>query len=121
MSSHQHIFDRYESVAWIPSLIAFIGSSSPSHLIFRKNDWTRYDPTQLCRPKGLPLGAATVATFVCACAIIVPCMSQGWYVLEGPIANLGWNGDIGVSVGLRSLLLYTCRYVLFKGPSKSSV
>ncbi|KAI0765267.1 purine-cytosine permease [Fomes fomentarius] len=37
-----------------------------------------------------------VVTFVCACAIIVPCMSQGWYI--GPIARAG-TGDIGVLVG----------------------
>ncbi|KAI0765271.1 cytosine-purine permease [Fomes fomentarius] len=66
------------------------------HLVFRKNDWTQYDLSQWCKPKGLPAGAAASFTMVCACGIIVPCMSQSWYV--GPIASAG-TGDIGVLVG----------------------
>lgn len=64
--------------------------------LFRKNDWTQYDLSQWCKPKGLPAGAAASFTMVCACDIIVPCMSQSWYV--GPIASAG-TGDIVVLVG----------------------
>lgn len=67
--------------------------------LFRKNDWTQYDLSQWCKPKGLPAGAAASFTMVCACGIIVPCMSQSWYV--GPIASAG-TGDIGVLVGFAS-------------------
>ncbi|KAH9849624.1 cytosine-purine permease [Lenzites betulinus] len=66
------------------------------HLVFRKNDWARYDLAQYCRPRELPLGVAATLAFLCACGIIIPSMSQAWYV--GPIANAG-TGDIGIIVG----------------------
>ncbi|PIL27703.1 transporter [Ganoderma sinense ZZ0214-1] len=66
------------------------------HLVFRKNDWSRYDLSQWCKPQELPLGLAAIFAFLCAAGIIVPCMSQVWYV--GPVANAG-TGDIGVIVG----------------------
>ncbi|KAI0371277.1 cytosine-purine permease [Pilatotrama ljubarskyi] len=66
------------------------------HLVFRKNDWTRYDLSQYCKPKELPFGFAAVLAFLCACGIIVPCMAQAWYT--GPIASSG-TGDIGIIVG----------------------
>ncbi|KAI1798002.1 purine-cytosine permease [Ganoderma leucocontextum] len=66
------------------------------HLVFRKNDWGRYDLSQWCKPRELPLGLAAIFAFLCAAGIIVPCMSQAWYV--GPIASAG-TGDIGVIVG----------------------
>ncbi|KAL1943828.1 hypothetical protein VTO73DRAFT_3646 [Trametes versicolor] len=66
------------------------------HVVFRQNDWERYDLSQYCQPNGLPLGLAAILAFLCACGIIVPCMSQAWYV--GPIANAG-TGDIGIIVG----------------------
>ncbi|KAI0777208.1 cytosine-purine permease [Trametes elegans] len=66
------------------------------HFVFRKNEWARYDLSQWCKPRELPLGIAALFAFLCACGIIVPCMSQAWYA--GPIANAG-TGDIGVLVG----------------------
>ncbi|TFK91640.1 purine-cytosine permease [Polyporus arcularius HHB13444] len=66
------------------------------HLVFRKNDWARYDLSQWCKPRELPLGLAAIMAFLCACGIIVPCMAQVWYT--GPIANAG-TGDIGIIVG----------------------
>ena len=66
------------------------------HLVFRKNDWSQYNLSQWCKPSELPLGLAAIFTFLCAAGIIVPCMSQAWYV--GPIANAG-TGDIGIIVG----------------------
>ena len=74
------------------------------HFVFRKNDWTRYDLSQWNKPGGLPLGVAAIFAFLCACGLIVPCMSQVWYV--GPFANAG-SGDIGVIVGFfLAALLY---------------
>ncbi|KAI0746989.1 purine-cytosine permease [Daedaleopsis nitida] len=66
------------------------------HVVFRNNDWTLYDLSQWSKAGELPLGLAAIFAFLCACGIIVPCMSQVWYV--GPIANAG-TGDIGVLVG----------------------
>ncbi len=66
------------------------------HLVFRKNDWARYDLSHWCKPRELPLGLAAIMAFLCACGIIVPCMAQVWYT--GPIANAG-TGDIGIIVG----------------------
>lgn len=66
------------------------------HLLFRANDWARYDPAQWSRARALPPGFAAVAAFLCACGIIVPCMAQVWYT--GPIARAG-TGDIGIVVG----------------------
>ncbi|KAI0827161.1 cytosine-purine permease [Trametes gibbosa] len=78
------------------------------HLMFRKNDWTRYDLSQYCKPRALPLGVAAILAFLCACGIIIPSMSQAWYV--GPIANAG-TGDIGVIVGF---VLACMMYPIFR-------
>lgn len=43
----------------------------------------------------LPLGFAAVFAFLGSFALIVPCMSQVWFV--GPIAKAG-TGDIGMFV-----------------------
>ncbi|CDO75439.1 hypothetical protein BN946_scf184693.g8 [Trametes cinnabarina] len=75
------------------------------HFVFRKNDWSRYDISQWCRPRQLPLGIAATLAFLCACGLIVPCMSQAWYV--GPIARSG-TGDIGILVGFAiAAMLYS--------------
>ena len=66
------------------------------HLLFRANDWARYDLVQWSQPRALPPGLAAVAAFLCACGIIVPCMAQVWYT--GPIALAG-TGDIGILAG----------------------
>ncbi|KAH9887198.1 cytosine-purine permease [Cubamyces lactineus] len=74
------------------------------HFVFRKNDWARYDLSKWCKPRELPLGIAAVFSFLCACGLIIPCMSQAWYI--GPIANAG-TGDIGILVGFAlGALLY---------------
>ncbi|KAI0698036.1 hypothetical protein C8T65DRAFT_710244 [Cerioporus squamosus] len=49
------------------------------HLVFRKNDWTRYDLSHWCTARYLPPGIAAILAFLCACGIIVPCMAQAWY------------------------------------------
>ena len=66
------------------------------HLIFRRNNWERYDLSHWNKPRELPLGLAAIFAFLCAIGIIVPCIDQAFYV--GPIANAG-TGDIGVIVG----------------------
>ncbi|RDX54764.1 purine-cytosine permease [Lentinus brumalis] len=66
------------------------------HLVFRKNDWARYDISHWCKARELPPGVAAIMSFLFACGIIVPCMAQAWYT--GPIAKAG-TGDIGILVG----------------------
>jgi len=48
------------------------------------------------KPRQLPPGVAAVLAFVGAFGIIVPSMSQVWYI--GPIASAG-TGDIGIETG----------------------
>ena len=83
------------------------------HLLFRAADWARYDLAQWCKPKELPPGLAAVLAFLCACGIIVPCMSQAWY--EGPIAATG-TGDIGIIVGF---VLAALVYPVFRAVEKA--
>ena len=83
------------------------------HVVFRRSDWSTYDLAQWCVPRGLPPGLAAILAFLCACGIIVPCMSQAWY--EGPIAGKG-TGDIGVIVGF---VLAVVVYPVFRIVEKS--
>ena len=66
------------------------------HLVFRKNDWARYNMDDWDTARRLPWGIAAVLSFGCAFGIIVPSMSQAWYT--GPIAQAG-TGDIGILAG----------------------
>ncbi|OBZ77733.1 Phosphatidylinositol N-acetylglucosaminyltransferase gpi3 subunit [Grifola frondosa] len=63
------------------------------HFIFRKDDFLRYDLKDWNQAGQLPPGIAAMFAFLCACGIIIPCMSQAWYT--GPIAHEG-TGDIGI-------------------------
>lgn len=63
------------------------------HFIFRKNDFALYNIADWDQPRWLPMGIAATLSFGFAYAMIVPCMSQAWYI--GPIAKAG-TGDIGV-------------------------
>ena len=83
------------------------------HLLFRRNKWAQYDLAQWASPGGLPPGLAAVLAFLCACGIIVPCMSQAWY--EGPIAATG-TGDIGIIVGF---VLAALVYPVFRAVEKA--
>ena len=66
------------------------------HSFVRRHDWSSYNVDAWNDPKKLPLGFAALLTFAFSAAIVVPCISQVWYV--GPIANLG-TGDIGLFTG----------------------
>ena len=89
---------------------AFAAIVLADHFIIRKNDWGRYDLSEWADPKRLPVGGAAVLTFLCACGLVVPCMSQVWYT--GPIAALG-TGDIGIPVGFAlAFVLYLALRVM---------
>ncbi|TCD62689.1 hypothetical protein EIP91_006548 [Steccherinum ochraceum] len=72
------------------------------HFIFRRNTWSRYNVADWNKPDRLPVGLAAVMSFLCACGIIIPCMSQVWYT--GPIAAAG-SGDLGILTGSAVALL----------------
>ena len=66
------------------------------HFFFRGGDFSRYDLKAWNMPGELPFGLAALFAFAAAIGIIVPCMSQVWYI--GPIAKAG-SGDIGIITG----------------------
>ena len=65
------------------------------HVLFRKN-YGSYRIEDWDKPNKLPLGIAALFAFLGGFGIVIPSMSQQWYV--GPIANAG-TGDIGVITG----------------------
>ncbi|TDL24490.1 cytosine-purine permease [Rickenella mellea] len=83
---------------------SFAGIIAVEHFVYRKNSFSKYNITDWATARHLPMGAAAVLAFAGSIGIMVPCMSQVWYV--GPIARAG-TGDIGIFVGLLSSgLLY---------------
>jgi purine-cytosine permease-like protein len=66
------------------------------HFVFRRQDFSMYNIEDWDKPYRLPPGVAAVLSFAGSFGIIVPSMSQAWYV--GPIANSG-VGDIGILAG----------------------
>ncbi|KAF9003919.1 purine-cytosine permease [Cyathus striatus] len=66
------------------------------HFVFRRGNFTNYNIAAYNKPYALPIGAAAILAFAGSFALIVPSMSQVWYI--GPIANAG-TGDIGIITG----------------------
>ncbi len=60
------------------------------HIFFRRSQFRRYNVEDLKYPRRLPLGVAAALAFFGSFGIIIPCMSQVWYV--GPIARAGTGG-----------------------------
>jgi len=75
---------------------AFAAIIFAEHVVFRRCDFFRYNLEHWDKPRCLPPGIAAVLSFAGAFGIIVPSMSQAWYI--GPIARAG-TGDIGVLTG----------------------
>ncbi|KAF5383051.1 hypothetical protein D9615_004948 [Tricholomella constricta] len=84
---------------WASSFAAIILAE---HLLFRKNDPAAYDVASWDVPRRLPSGIAAVAAGLLSFGLIIPGMSQVWFV--GPIAKT--TGDIGfeVAFGLSAVL-----------------
>lgn len=64
--------------------------------MFRRHDFQKYNIEDWDKPSQLPLGVAATLAFVGAFGIIVPSISQPWYI--GPIADAG-TGDIALLTG----------------------
>ncbi|KAF8804560.1 hypothetical protein BYT27DRAFT_7107291 [Phlegmacium glaucopus] len=66
------------------------------HFLFRKNNFNSYQIQDWDKPSKLPIGIAALLSFLGGFGIVIPSMSQVWYI--GPIAKAG-TGDIGVLTG----------------------
>ncbi|EEP81585.1 conserved hypothetical protein [Uncinocarpus reesii 1704] len=88
---------------------AFFSIVTVEHLVFRKGRYGSYDPTIWNVGSALPSGVSALAAGLLSFALVIPCMSQTWYV--GPIAKK--TGDIGfeVALGLSALLYLPLRAV----------
>jgi purine-cytosine permease-like protein len=84
---------------------AFIGVVLVEHIVFRKRNFNSYteDEDAWDDAKKLPLGLAAIGAAVLSFGLVIPGMSQIWFV--GPIAEK--TGDIGLEFALvASALLY---------------
>ncbi|KLO10063.1 cytosine-purine permease [Schizopora paradoxa] len=81
---------------WTASFSAIV---TVEHVVFRRQQFWRYNVEDWKDPRRLPLGVAAALAFFGSFGIIVPSMSQVWYV--GPIARAG-TGDIGIFTGFVS-------------------
>lgn len=76
------------------------------HFVFRRGSFDLYDFEVWDRSSRLPPGLAALLAFLCSFGMIIPCMSQAWYI--GPIADAG-TGDLGILVGSAiAFILYLC-------------
>ncbi|KAF8804565.1 hypothetical protein BYT27DRAFT_7234511 [Phlegmacium glaucopus] len=66
------------------------------HFLFCKNNFNSYQIQDWDKPSKLPIGIAALLSFLGGFGIVIPSMSQVWYI--GPIAKAG-TGDIGVLTG----------------------
>lgn len=71
------------------------------HLYFCKGNFALYDVQSWNVPSQLLLGAAALGPCAMSFALVIPLMSQMWYV--GPIARK--TGDIGFEVAMASTTL----------------
>jgi len=71
------------------------------HLYFRKGNFALYNIQAWNTPSQLPLGVAALGAFALSFALVIPSMSQVWYI--GPIARK--TGDIGIEVTMVSTAL----------------
>lgn len=82
---------------------AYFSIVTIEHLIFRKGDCASYDHAIWNVGKSLPSGVAAISAAVLSFALVIPCMSQTWFV--GPLGEK--TGDIGFEVALvLSAILY---------------
>jgi purine-cytosine permease-like protein len=82
---------------------AFVAVVVTEHIVFRKQDCSSYDHMSWNVRSALPTGIAGIGAGALSFGLIIPCMSQIWYV--GPIAET--TGDIGFEVAFfLTALLY---------------
>jgi len=100
--------DFFHSLENFVSLIgywssAFLGVVLVEHLWFRRADCASYDPEAWDDARLLPWGLAAITACVLSFGLVVPSMSQVWFV--GPIAKK--TGDIGLEMAfVVSALMY---------------
>lgn len=90
--------------AYSPGIIGYWTASFSAiivveHVVFRRAQFWRYNVDDWKDARRLPLGVAAALAFFGSFGIIIPCMSQVWYV--GPVARAG-TGDIGIFTGFVS-------------------
>ena len=86
----------YWSAAMVAVLLA-------EHLVFRRGRYETYKHDAWNCAARLPPGIAALTSGVLSFGLVIPCMSQTWYV--GPIAER--TGDIGFEMAfIVNLLLY---------------
>lgn len=90
---------------WSASFAAIVLAE---HFVFRKNDFRLYNVQDWDNVKRLPPSAPAILAFFGSFAVIIPSMSQIWYV--GPIARAG-TGDIGLFVGF---VVAGLLYIIFR-------
>ncbi|KXJ89299.1 permease for cytosine/purines, uracil, thiamine, allantoin-domain-containing protein [Microdochium bolleyi] len=66
------------------------------HVVFRRGNYASYDHDAWNDAKRLPWGVAAIASGALSFALVIPSMSQNWYV--GPIAEV--TGDLGFEFAL---------------------
>lgn len=85
---------------WAAAVVAVMFTE---HFVFRKGRYDSYDPAFWNVREKLPSGIAAIGACALSFGLVVPCMSQTWFV--GPIAKT--TGDIGFEVAfVLSGLLY---------------
>ncbi|KEY71522.1 hypothetical protein S7711_08902 [Stachybotrys chartarum IBT 7711] len=91
---------------------AFLAVVLLEHLVVRKGRPENYDLTQWEAAGGLPYGIAALAAAVCSFSLVIPGMSQNWFV--GPFART--TGDIGfeLAFALTSILYLPFRFAEIK-------
>jgi purine-cytosine permease-like protein len=70
---------------------AFLAAVVVEHIYFRRSNCDSYDPEAWNTASLLPPGIAALAAGVCSMGLVIPSMSQVWFV--GPIAET--TGDLG--------------------------
>ncbi|KAH8830062.1 NCS cytosine-purine permease [Flagelloscypha sp. PMI_526] len=85
----------------------FIGCILVEHVHFRKNNPSHYNLADWNTARSLPTGLSALGALILSFGLIVPCMSQVWFV--GPIAKI--TGDIGFEI---AIVLAAILYFVFR-------
>ncbi|GAO15842.1 hypothetical protein UVI_02051760 [Ustilaginoidea virens] len=93
--------DFYANLNHFVALIAywsasFVGIIVADHFVLRGGRMASYDASVWNQGDKLPWGVAALASGIASFVLVVPCMSEEWYV--GPIA--AQTGDIGFEVAM---------------------
>ncbi|PPJ56927.1 hypothetical protein CBER1_02229 [Cercospora berteroae] len=93
---------------------AFVAIVVAEHVWFRRSDASTYSHGIWSSAKSLPLGIAAITAGLSSIALIVPCMSQVWYI--GPIGAR--TGDLGFEM---AFVVTALVYVVLRSAEKRTV